>query len=182
MSKKRDELETAATAAVQKSGIQNLSFRTLAEEVGVKSSSVHYYFPEKSDLIEVLIQRYHEAFMEQLDIIDQRRLSPRRKLDSFLKIFEGVLAEDKFCLCGMMAAEVKTLNSTHKKRLQTYFKDIEEWLIRVINQNQEKPALKPRTLARVILSGLEGAILIDRVEGQKDRIKAQRELIRYLVK
>ena len=182
MSKKREELETAATAAVQESGIQNLSFRTLADEVGVKSSSVHYYFPEKNDLIEVLIKRYHDAFLDQLKSIDQRRLTPRGKLDAFLKIFEGVLADDKFCLCGMMAAEIKSLNETHKALLRVYFKDLEDWLIHVIKQSEEPQDLRPRTLARVILSGLEGAILIDRVEGQQDRIKAQRELIRHLVK
>jgi len=56
MTDKRTEIETAATEAVQRSGLNNVSFRTLADSVGVKSSSVHYYFAEKSDLANAIIE------------------------------------------------------------------------------------------------------------------------------
>jgi TetR/AcrR family transcriptional regulator, transcriptional repressor for nem operon len=55
MANKRTELQTLAQAIVQRSGLRELSFRQLAEQTGVKSSSVHYYFPEKHDLTAVLI-------------------------------------------------------------------------------------------------------------------------------
>jgi len=42
--------------------------------------------------------------------------------------------------------------------------------------------MKPRVLARMLVSGLEGAILIDRVDGRRDRLKSQREFIRELTK
>ena len=46
MSSKREELAQVATELVQLGGMGALSFRLLADRVGVKSSSVHCYFPE----------------------------------------------------------------------------------------------------------------------------------------
>ena len=46
MSSKREELAQVATELVQTGGMGALSFRLLADRVGVKSSSVHCYFPE----------------------------------------------------------------------------------------------------------------------------------------
>jgi len=54
---KRQKLEEVAITAVQHGGLKSLSFRTLADEVGIKSSSVHYHFPEKSHLAKALIER-----------------------------------------------------------------------------------------------------------------------------
>lgn len=183
MSEKRSKLEKVATDAVQRAGLHNISFRTLAEEVGVKSSSVHYYFPEKSHLASALIERYTEAFSEKLGAIDKRTLEPRKKLDAFIKIFEDVVKAEKLCLCGMMAAEVSTLDEHNRELLSTYFKQAEDWLSAVFEDHTEQLTsdIKPRQLARVVMSGLEGAILIDRVDNGRDRLRAQRELIRSLI-
>ena len=41
--------------------------------------------------------------------------------------------------------------------------------------------LAPALVARVIVSGLEGALLLDRVDGGQQRLDAQRRLIAELV-
>jgi len=180
MSEKRNQLEQAATDAVQRSGFNNLSFRNLADEVGIKSSSVHYYFPEKSDLATALIKKYSDDFAEQLKHIDDRKISPRNKLEAFIKIFDVVMNEQKFCLCGMMAAEVDSLDETSKQALVDYFQRIEDWLTSIIEQGKDQLSghIRPRVMARMMVSGLEGAILIDRVKGRSDLLRSQRELVR----
>lgn len=184
MSEKRDQLERAATEAVQRSGLNNLSFRTLADEVGVKSSSVHYYFPEKSDLAAALIKRYRDDFSARLELIGKKRTSLRTKLEAFIKMFESVMREQKFCLCGMMAAEVESLNESSTEALLDYFQNVEDWLVSTIGEGQDELAqeIKPRVLARIILSGLEGAILIDRVSGRSDFTRSQKQLVRQFVR
>ena len=179
MSEKRQQLEAKATDTVQRSGYRALSFRTLADEVGIKSSSVHYHFPEKSDLAVALIDSYSADFQALLAEISSRKIGPRAKLDAFAKIFQDVVQAEKFCLCGMMAAEVDSLDSASRTKLANYFRATEHWLAEVIRQGQCE--LKPEVMARVILSGLEGAILIDRVDDRTDSIRAQRTLIRALV-
>jgi len=180
MTDKRTEIELAATEAVQRSGLNNVSFRTLADSVGVKSSSVHYYFAEKSDLAAAIIERYSKEFSDKLAAISHRGGSVHARLDAFVKLFQEVAVEDKFCLCGMMAAELDSLNDHNRKQLASFFKSIEDWLTTILKESR-LDTVKPQTLARLILSGLEGAILIDRVSGGTERVKAQRTLIRQMV-
>lgn len=181
MSEKREQLENIATDAVQRGGLHNLSFRTLADRVGVKSSSVHYYFPEKSHLAAALIARYSADFATALQAINADKKGVIKKLDAFVKIFEDAVSNEKFCLCGMMAAEVESLDEANRAALGTYFQHTEDWLTDVISEDQPKGDLKPRAIARTLLSGMEGAILLDRVNGQRHYLKAQRDLIRVLI-
>ncbi|WP_086932307.1 TetR/AcrR family transcriptional regulator [Agarilytica rhodophyticola] len=183
MSDKRSKLETVATATVQQSGFHNLSFRTLGDEVGVKSSSVHYYFPEKSDLACTIIDKYSITFNELLQEIDQRETKLQGKVDAFIEIFEDVLKANKFCLCGMMAAEVITLDSRSRDLLQKYFHQVEDWLSNIFEKHKDQlnTQISPKSLSKIIVSGLEGAILIDRVENGIDRLRAQQELIRSFI-
>ena len=51
MESTRQELLRNATATVRRAGSAALNFRDLGHSVGVKSSTVHYYFPTKSDLL-----------------------------------------------------------------------------------------------------------------------------------
>lgn len=181
MSEKRIQLEAAATDAVQRSGLHNLSFRTLADAVGVKSSSVHYYFPEKSDLAGALIDGYQAGFADLLAQIDRDNPTAKGKLDAFVKVFEDVLAAEKFCLCGMLAAEVDTLDSQNRAKLSAYFKMLEDWLVAAIETSPVAPQMSARSMALSLLSGLEGAILIDRIEGGSARVQSQRDLIQQLM-
>ena len=181
MSEKRTQLENVATEAVQRSGLHNLSFRTLADRVGVKSSSVHYYFPEKSHLAAALIARYSDEFAQALAAINSEKKGVTKKLEAFVKIFEDALSDDKFCLCGMMAAEVASLDEANRAALQAYFQHTEDWLTEVVSESESAGGMKARGIARSILSGLEGAILLDRVSGQRHYLKAQRDVIKLLV-
>jgi len=79
----------------------------------------------------------------------------------------------------MMASEVEQLNEENRQLLNNYFVNTENWLFKLFNENQSevKSDLGSRTLARSVLAGLEGALLLDRVVGDKQRLKAQRDLI-----
>ncbi len=179
---KRSELEDAAIDAVQRTGLNNLSFRTLADTVGVKSSSVHYYFPEKADLAAQVIEKYTADFEQALQRIDERGLGGIKKLDAFTQIFEDVIKSGKYCLCGMLAAEVASLSEDNRAKLNRFFQLAEHWLKQLFTDHQSAvtSSLSPLVLARVVMSGLEGAILLDRTDGGTARLRAQRELLRGL--
>ena len=179
MNDNKKRLETVAIEAVQHSGLSGLSFRTLAEEIGIKSSSVHYHFPEKSDLAGALIERYSESFFSQLNEISSKKWGLKRKISAFIAIFEHVADEDKICLCGMVAAEVEKLSTENQLLLKAYFHNTERWLTDLFDQYSDELSSPVNTnkLAKSVLSGLEGALLLDRVMGDKQRLKAQKELI-----
>lgn len=185
MTDKRDYLQSLAKSRVQHAGLKALSFRALAEEASIKSSSVHYYFPEKADLAEALIDNYSEAMMKDLeDISNRANWNLRKKISAFIDIFDSVAKDDAVCLCGMLAAEYNNLSDKNCSQLKEFFKDVEKWLADVFMVHKEELAtqVKPLQLARSIIAGLEGALLVDRVASKNQCLAAQRALILSLIK
>lgn len=183
MSDKRKQLTNAATKAVQLGGLQSLSFRNLAESVGIKSSSVHYHFPEKSDLAKALLDEYRTEFFTRLAELASQRSGLKAKLTAVIGIFETLASNDRLCLCGMMAAEVEQLSSDNKLLLNEFFVDLEQWLVDLLSAYPDdiSSTLPTRKLARAFISGLEGSLLLDRVGGGTRHVKAQKDLILSMI-
>ena len=62
----RDKILKISTELIRKGGYNSFSFRDLAQKSGIKSSSVHYYFPTKSDLVVELIKNYEKFKVKHL--------------------------------------------------------------------------------------------------------------------
>lgn len=184
MSENKRQLEILATDRVQQAGLSSVSFRTLAEQVGIKSSSVHYHFPEKGDLAAALIDRYAAEFFESLELIGKSRKGLRGKVTAFIGLFEIVASEGRLCLCGMMAAELAQLSDANQQRLADYFLGVEQWLVDLFDAHQTElnTSLSSQQLGRALLSSLEGALLLDRAVGSRDRLVAQRKMFLELLK
>lgn len=100
----RDRILDAAEVRARRGGYNAFSFRDLADDVGVKSASVHYHFPTKSDLAEVLTLRYAERARERLG--DPAELSADEAIARVTALFrEALIRDDRMCLCGLFGAE-----------------------------------------------------------------------------
>ena len=183
MADKREQIEAAATRAIQKDGLRSVSFRALADQVGVKSASVHYHFPTKSDLAHAVVDGYRDRFQQRLARIEREESTLDDKLGAFIQIFDDVAGSHDLCLCGMMASEMTALDSDTKQSLGRFFRDSEAWLERVLAAHDGEWAspLTGAEVARVLMAGLEGGLLLDRIAGGNTRIEAIRALTRTLV-
>lgn len=164
MSSRKEEILDIAQHLTQTKGFNGFSYNDIANEIGIKTSSIHYYFKSKDDLATALIERYHHNFRLQLNEIDAKIVSPHQKLMAFSGIFK-FLAEtkDKFCLCGMMAAEHQSISAEAQEKLKFYFENSAEW----ISSNFAILGSKnPDTDAKAYLALLEGALLMARIEGR----------------
>jgi len=177
-SDKRERLEVIALDAAQQCGLKGLSFRTLATQLGVKSSSVHYYFPEKGDLAFALIERYASSFEIALEKLANASDTLRQKLEGFIALFASTAEGGKLCLCGMMAAELDQLDEKSQTLLSQYFETTEYWLESILTEHSDEvlSTLSPKLLAGSLMAGLEGALILDRVSGGSKRLDAQREV------
>ena len=182
MADKREQIEKAATNAIKRDGLRSVSFRTLADEVGVKSSSVHYHFPTKSDLAQQVVSKYTDGFLEELAAIERRETTLVGKIDGLISLFEGVIDAQDLCLCGMMSAELTALDGGTRSALKRFFRESEKWLEAVFVEHAADLAtdLGARQLAMLFMSGLEGASLVDRVQESRESLAAFRALARAL--
>jgi len=97
----------AAERRIREAGYSGFSFRELAAEVGVKSSSVHYHFPTKARLAAAVARRYTDRFV---DAVARERAAGLAPLEAWRGVFRRALQEDgRMCLCGALAAAVRDL-------------------------------------------------------------------------
>jgi TetR/AcrR family transcriptional repressor of nem operon len=163
----------SAERLVQARGFNGFSYADVAAELGVTKASLHYHFPGKDELGEALIARYAERFASALRSIEAELPDAPSRLDAYVRLYADVLQGERMCLCGMLAAEYETLAAPLRRRLIGFFDDNEAWLARVLEQGRADGSLHfdtpPRDTARLIVSALEGAMLVARPYGDLDR-------------
>ncbi|MFY1975969.1 TetR/AcrR family transcriptional regulator, partial [Achromobacter dolens] len=64
------------------------SYRDLAEHVGVKTSSIHYYFPGKDDLLYEAVEAYSARALASVRSIDTAQPA-HAQLDAYLSMMES---------------------------------------------------------------------------------------------
>ncbi len=163
----RETIMQTARAAVQAHGYNALSFREIAKDVGVKSASVHYYFPTKGDLAVALAGRYAdeaEAYLEQL--LESAREHDRMMAD-YVAVFRAALEQDnRMCLCGMLAAETADLPPAARTEVERFTSVNTKWLIKVLTRRHPRIARNAvEAQALAIFAGIEGAQLVARGSG-----------------
>src|SRR5690348_13026901 len=67
MSDVKTAIMDAAERRMQRGGFGGFSFREIAADVGIKSSSVHYHFPTKEGLAAAVIRRWAEETSKAID-------------------------------------------------------------------------------------------------------------------
>ncbi len=162
MSEIREKLINHAINTIQKYGIHKLTMRELGKAVDIKSSSVMYHFKSKDELLTELVRTYNEAFFTYLEEINQKTENPKDRIYKLFDLYEASLKDEKLCLCGMIATENDNLDKATKVLVIHFFEYIEEWI------KQNLLLLKQDEMfAKVILSCLNGAMLIDNLNNHK---------------
>ena len=164
-----------AERLVQVRGFNGFSYADIAAELQITKASLHYHFATKADLGEALINRYSARFFEALAEVDAAGAAAPAKLSAYARLYADVLSEQKMCLCGMLAAEYPTLPRPMQTAVVGFFDHNERWLVAVLEQGRAEGSLActgpARDTARMIVSGLEGAMLVTRPYGDAARFR-----------
>lgn len=158
---------TAARATVQARGYNALSFRELAKEVGIKSASIHYYFPTKGDLGAALARRYTDDAVTIFEEFLANSSDPETRIRNYVKVFRAALLNNnRMCLCGIMSAERDDLPAEVRVEVDRFTDVNVAWLRNVLSQRT--PQADDKTIqqhALAIFAAIEGAQLVARGRG-----------------
>ncbi|NJM42351.1 MAG: TetR/AcrR family transcriptional regulator [Anaerolineae bacterium] len=161
----------AAQQLVQQRGYNAFSYHDLADEIGIKTASIHYYFPTKGDLGKALMQRYTLHIQESLTEIDAHTTEPKRKLRSFFDLFAAGMCVDggKLCLGCMLASDLMTLPNGLQEDVRAFFECMETWLVKVLKEGRSAGTFhyvgSPEKTAQVLVATLNGAMITARAFG-----------------
>jgi TetR/AcrR family transcriptional repressor of nem operon len=160
---------------IQVRGYNGFSYADIADALRVTKASLHYHFPSKAELGRCLMERYTENFVTTLAGLDAARSTAREKLHGYASIYSDVLANNRMCLCGMLAAEYATLPKSVKSEVTRFFDTNETWLADVLEQGRRAERFQiagsPADAARRIIAALEGAMMLARVYAEPERFE-----------
>ena len=129
----REAILAAARRSAQAHGYGGLNFRDLAQEVGIKAASIHYYFPSKADLGAAVARRYWEDTAAALEAMSSATPDPSDWLRRYPDIFRKSLENgNRMCLCSFMAAEYDDLPEAVKQEVQAFADVNVAWLSKVL--------------------------------------------------
>ena len=159
MSDTIDRLLDAAETSIRLRGYHAVSFRELADDLGIKSSSVHYYFRQKEDLGLSVVDRYTARVFDALAAEAANAKTPADHLAALSAVYRQALkGSDSICLCGMLGAESAGLPPKLAASVAAFFQANIDWIAAVLPQTL--PAKTRREKAAHILSTLQGAMTV----------------------
>ena len=165
-----------AERLVQTCGYNGFSYADVADRLGITKAALHYHFAGKGELGVALLARYTDRFVRALEDADAQGLNASAKLDLYGRLYIEVLQGGRMCLCGMLAAEYQTLPKPMRAAVLRFFAQNESWLATVLESGRKDRSLRfdgpAEQAAQVIVSDLEGAMLIARLHDDVERFTA----------
>jgi len=153
-----------AEAMIRVQGFNGFSFREIAKDVGVKSSTVHYYYPTKADLGVAVTRRYTERFLATLGDPTDAPGDADAVLEAFRRPFHNALSgKRRMCLCGMLGAEIGDLPPEVAAETARFFERITAWLVAALSRTSWGERTTAETIRRIALrtlATLEGALIL----------------------
>jgi TetR/AcrR family transcriptional repressor of nem operon len=127
MSDMKTAIMDAAERRIQAGGFGGFSFREIAADVGIKSSSVHYHFPTKEDLAAAVVRRWADYTS---DHIDQEYAKDPEPFRVWTKALRGTTFSDThMCPCTVLGASSYDLPEQVALEVKRFFKMCHEKLV-----------------------------------------------------
>ncbi len=168
MNSKADEILDVAQRMIREGGFHAFSFRQIADELAIKSASVHYHYPTKEALGAAVTTRYTERFLIALGAPDQAK-----PLHHYAAVFRRALESDGHpCLCGILASESGKLPDAVATALRAFSDQNIRWLESALQTLHPKwsPAKRQET-AITLFSSLEGAMIFASFHSNPNQLK-----------
>ncbi|MEP4548292.1 MAG: TetR/AcrR family transcriptional regulator [Saccharospirillum sp.] len=159
MSNTREQLQDRAEHYIRQGGFGSFSFRDLAKDLNIKSASVHYHFPSKSDLGTAVAKRYNQRFEKALPDPATSSLATAELLRLYIRMFYTEMTHSKqVCLCAMLSVERATLTADINATVDAFYALNLNWLT-VIFTRDNLPKTQAHQRACQVLATLQGGLI-----------------------
>jgi len=165
-----------AEEIIQLKGYGGFSYADVAAELKITKAALHYHFPGKAELGEALIAAWAARFADALAALDAAGGPALTRLHGYIDLHARILGKRRMCMCGRLAAEYQTLPAPMRAALVKFFDHSQVWLAGGLEQGRSEGTLRfagaARDTALLILSALEGAMLLAGPNGDIERFSA----------
>jgi TetR/AcrR family transcriptional repressor of nem operon len=181
----REDILNAGLKVMFQSGYVGATVRDICAAAGAPHGSFTNHFRSKERFAKEVLNRYFATLQGHVRrALDDKSLTPRQRLQRYLEIISGVLAEDTWkrgCLIGDFSLETTAQSKLLRQRLQGIFGEWRAPFASCIAEAQAigeiDSAFDPTELAEFLLSSWEGAILRMKVERGPAALERFRKII-----
>lgn len=163
------QIQDVAERLIIQGGYNAFSFRAIAEEIGIKSASVHYHFPTKANLASAILARYTLLFSEQLPNPNNEKVNASLLLNGFIDGFKAKVVDQRnMSLCTMLTADKRILPEEVSAELAAFYNVKLAWLTQVFMRLEQVTEDQALILASQLLASLHGASVLVQGTNQPD--------------
>ncbi|SFD20605.1 TetR/AcrR family transcriptional regulator [Flavobacterium phragmitis] len=166
----KEVIVNKADQYIRDKGYNAFSFKDLSNDIGIKTASIHYHFPTKSDLGVATVKEH----IDRMEALKQKvaNESPLIKLESFLDVQTRIKYENKVCIVGSLATDLNTLDESIKDELKKFAQLVIEWLTEVLTEGKEQQLFNFQTTARtkalMIITNMVAIVQLSRLTDDTD--------------
>jgi TetR/AcrR family transcriptional repressor of nem operon len=178
----REQIIDKAFQLMLQRGLNGFSYRDISEPLGVKNAAIHYHFPNKMDLIKVLIEENQKVLRHGTAEFMAYGGPARPQLEGlFAFTMHQCQCGRPICMVGALSVDYDDLSDEIKDANDRFMKDSVNWLTKVMEtgrkQNEFSFEGQARNKALSILATIQGARQMARVHGM-DILETMFEQIR----
>jgi TetR/AcrR family transcriptional repressor of nem operon len=186
----RERLLDAAKKLVMSKGFAGTSIDDVLKETGLTKGAFFHHFKSKADLARELVKRYALKDLKLFEEFDRQSQQasddPLEQVRIFLKLFETYISNSKDPAPGCMYAVYTYESRQFDPDVLDFVSDtLRKWTSIYVRKFQEvldryKPALPvtARQLAEMIVSVIEGGLILQRAHGDTGTTRRQSEQFR----
>ena len=166
----REQIIDKAFQLMLQRGLNGFSYRDISEPLGVKNAAIHYHFPNKMDLVKVLIEENQKALRKGTSEFMAYGGPARPQLEGlFAFTMHQCQCGRPICMVGALSVDYDDLSQDIKDANNRFMKDSVKWLTKVMETGREQSELsfegQARNKALSILATIQGARQMARVHG-----------------
>lgn len=159
---------------VQTRGYNAFSYRDISERIGIKTSSIHYYFPNKDDLGAAMMRQYRRRAVGELTQLTSDEPRAKQRLARYMALFRDISRSGgRLCPWVMLGADYATLSEQVQSEVRVFCLLHESWLEQTLETGRRAGEFafhgSGRSTALSVFAALEGALISARVFGDTDR-------------
>jgi len=181
----REDILKAGLKVMFRSGYVGATVRDICNVAGAPHGSFTNHFRSKEQFAKEVLDRYFANLQGHVrEALEDKSLTPRQRLERYLEIISGVLADEKWnrgCLIGDFSLETVSQSKPLRQRLEAIFKEWRAPFASCIAEAQAigeiESTFDPTDLAEFLLSSWEGAILRMKVEQGPTALDRFRKII-----
>jgi TetR/AcrR family transcriptional regulator, transcriptional repressor for nem operon len=172
----KTEIMRFAEREIASKGVHGFSFRDVAFACHIKSSSVHYHFPKKNDLIVAVLEEFVGRLKLQFETWTKEEAHPEQRLKRYLGRMRELARECSsrtFCPMMMVATEVGATDPEVTRVTRIFFGTAIQWLAEQLRSLRGHLEPTPEDLfdAELMYNMLEGGMISVRMTGEPGRIE-----------